>query len=58
MGAFENCKKLARVQFPDSLEKIQTCAFAGCSDLIVLHFALNGNLKYIAGSAFLNVLVY
>jgi len=51
-GAFENCQKLTGVSFPNSLEKIQTAAFAGCSDLIVLHFALNGNLKYIAGSAF------
>jgi hypothetical protein len=51
-SAFENCVKLSGISFPDSLEKIQTAAFYGCSDLISLHFALGGNLKYIGGSAF------
>ena len=49
-GAFQFCKKLKDVYFPNSLEEIGESAFYGCSAIDSLYFG--DNLKTIGANAF------
>lgn len=49
-NVFENCKYLATVKFPNSLDSIYDYAFQNCSSLEKV--TLPKNLEYITGSAF------
>ncbi len=54
-GSFSNCKSLSTVQFPDSLETIDTYAFADCDNLQDVQ--LPEGLKTIGYGAFTSPLI-
>ena len=49
-GAFENCKRMAKVIIPNSVTTIGMCAFQGCSDLMEL--SLPDSVTHIEDRAF------
>ena len=50
--AFCECKSLVRVTIPDTVTRIEACAFEGCDSLTSIRLSLN--LDYIGEYAFLN----
>jgi hypothetical protein len=48
-GAFRNCRNLGSVSIPASVERIEYCAFEGCSGLTEVIFATGSRLKTISG---------
>lgn len=52
VSAFENDEKLENIEFPSSIEDINSNAFAGCSSLRTSY--IGGNIKRIGSEAFKN----